>query len=171
LLAEADLLAGRAEQAQLRLTSFLQAPHFAPPQAEALDALARLAWASAALGQMAQAEEMVATVIASAEPLVRVDALRVQGLVALMLGHWDVAIRALDEALESACAMPYPYAEAKTLWIYVRMEAARGDPAVARKRFERTLAICDQLGEGLYRRHIERDLGDLKSSNLSSIAE
>jgi|GEM_PF-6973813 len=80
LLAEADLLAGRAEQAQLRLTAFLQTTQFTPPQTEALDAPVRLAWAEGALGQITQAEEIVATVLASAELLVRVEALRAQGL-------------------------------------------------------------------------------------------
>jgi hypothetical protein len=54
--------------------------------------------------------------------------------------------------------MPYPYAELKALWVYGRLEAARGDSAAARKRFEAALAICDRLGEGMYRAPIERDL-------------
>ena len=54
-------------------------------------------------------------------------------------------------------AMPYPYAEAKTLWVYGRLEAARGDPAAARLRIEQALLICDRLGEGLYRPRIEQD--------------
>jgi tetratricopeptide (TPR) repeat protein/transcriptional regulator with XRE-family HTH domain len=161
LLAEADLLSGHAERAQRRLTSFLQSSHLADTQAEALDALARLAWAEGALGQMAQAEKTVAMVLLNAEPLVRVEALRVQGLIATMRGKWKVARAALDEALERTRAMPYPYAEVKTLWIYGRMMAVRGQPAVAREHFTAALAICDRLGEGLYRKHIERDLSGL----------
>src|SRR5262249_47690716 len=90
--------------------------------------------------------------------LVRVDALRVQGLLATMQGRWDVASEALDEALERTGAMPYPYGEAKTLWVFGRLELARGSPATARERFAQALAICDRLREGLYRTSIERDL-------------
>jgi hypothetical protein len=41
------------------------------------------------------------------------------------------------------------------------LEAARGDPAAARKQLALALAICDRLGEGLYRRAIARDLAAL----------
>jgi transcriptional regulator with XRE-family HTH domain len=69
----------------------------------------------------------------------------------------------LAEALASTRAMPYPYAEAKALWGYGQLEAARGNPVAARKHFKKALAICDRLGEGLYRKHIERDLAALQS--------
>jgi hypothetical protein len=54
--------------------------------------------------------------------------------------------------------MPYPYAEAKALWVYGQLEMERGDPRAAREHFTAALAICDQLGEGLYRPRIEQDL-------------
>src|SRR5262249_20508592 len=98
LLAEADLLADCAETAHFRLKSFLQDTQSIPPQTEALEALVRLAWAEGALGQMAQAEERVTMVLASAEPRIRVDALRIQGLLAVMQERWNVAAAALDEA-------------------------------------------------------------------------
>jgi hypothetical protein len=88
-----------------------------------------------------------------------------------MRGYRDVAAAGLDEALESACAMPYTRTEAKALWAYGRQEVARSHSAAARKRFEEALTICNQLGEGLYRKHIERDLGNLEPSNVSSIAD
>ena len=87
--------------------------------------------------------------------------LRVQGLLATKQGRWDVAVAALDEALERARAMPFPYAELKALWVYGDLEVARGDPTAARRRFEQALSICDRLGEGLYRASIERDLAAL----------
>jgi hypothetical protein len=171
LLAETNLLIGRADQACLLLESFLQVTQFAPPQAEALNAHVRLAWARGALGQMALAEETVATVLASAKPLVRVDALRVQGLLATIRKRWDAGAAALDGALESTRAMPYPYAEAKTLWAYGRLEVARGDSAAARDRFAQALAICDQLGEGIYRQQIERDLASLEAFRGSAVPQ
>jgi hypothetical protein len=54
--------------------------------------------------------------------------------------------------------MPYPYAEAKTLWAYGRLEGARRNRTAARERFAQALVICERLGEGLYRPHLERAL-------------
>jgi hypothetical protein len=75
------------------------------------------------------------------------------------------ATDALEEALALSYTMPYPYAEAKALWVYGQVEVARGDAAAAQNRFAAALAICDRLGEGLYRPHIEHAL------NMVSIAE
>jgi hypothetical protein len=163
LLAESDLLAGRAEQARRRLTSYLQAPHPTPAEGDALGAQLLLAWAEGVLGQETQAEARLATVVATAEPLICVDALRVRSLLALAQRGWGVAVAALDEALERIRAMPNPYAEAKTLWVYGRLEAERGDPAAAREHFAQALAICDRLGEGLYRTYIKGDLTSLQA--------
>jgi tetratricopeptide (TPR) repeat protein len=158
MLAEADLLAGRAETARLHLTAYLQPAPPAHAASDEVSAQTLLAWVEGEMGQVKQAEERLAACLAAAKPLYRVDALRVWGLLATLQGYWAVAVEALDEALASARAMPYPYAEAKTLWAYGRLEAARRNPAAARERFTRALAICDRLGEGWYRRYIERDL-------------
>ena len=155
-LAEADLLAGHAEAAQLRLASFL--PNPANAEGNDLTLLPLLAWAEGALGHEAQAEAQLKTLLAGEASLVRVDALRIQGLLATMQGRWDVAREALDEALERTRAMPWPYGELKALWVSGWLESARGDPAAARKQLKQALAICNRLGEGLYRKYIERDL-------------
>jgi transcriptional regulator with XRE-family HTH domain len=155
-LAESDLLAGRAEAAQRRLASFLPDPAHAKDNDVTL--LPLFAWAEGALGQLEQAEARLQTLLAGEASLVRVDALRIQGLLATMQGRWDVASEALDEALERTRAMPYPYGEAKTLWVFGRLDRARGSPAIARKRLKQARAICERLGEGLYRAYIERDL-------------
>jgi tetratricopeptide (TPR) repeat protein len=154
-LAEADLLAGHAEQAQLRL-----APVALMPDSLTQDSMVHplLAWAEGALGLEAQAEARLQSLIAGADTLIRQDALRVQGLLATGNGRWAEARRALEEALARARAMPYLYGEAKTLWASGRLEAACGDTAAARTCFKQSLAICKQLGEGLYRPHIEAAL-------------
>jgi transcriptional regulator with XRE-family HTH domain len=157
-LAEADLLAGHAEQARRRLTTFLRDRHPLLAENNALGAHILLAWAETVLGAEAQAEERLAMALACAPMLLRVDALRAQGLLATKQDRCESAIDALNEALALTRAMPYPYAEAKALWVYGQLEAARGDPAGARERFTQAMAICDRLGEGLYRPHIERDL-------------
>lgn len=161
LLAEADLLARHAEQARLRLASVLQ--HAAIDESNVHGVMPLLAWAEGALGQEAHAEARLATLLASAEPLYRVDGLRVRGLLAIAQRRWAVADEALDEALRMCRAMPYPYAEAKTLWVHGQLEVARGDSAGACERFEQALAICSRLGEGLYRPHIADALARVSS--------
>jgi tetratricopeptide (TPR) repeat protein len=155
-LAEADVLAGRTEHAHLRLAALLQNP--AIYESDALDARLLLAWAEGTLGRLAQAETRLAAVLASAPARVRSDALRVQGLLAIMKGDWDAAAEALNEALERVRAMPYPYAEAKALFVYGQLDAAKGDLERARERYQQAFLICERLGEGLYRKYIERDL-------------
>ncbi len=155
-LAESDLLAGRAEQAERCLAAFLQNPAVVGRDSRIVQPL--VAWAEGVLGREARAETTLTTLLSSAEPLFRVDALRVQGLLAVAQKRWVVAVEALNEALERTRAMPYPYAEAKTLWIYGQLEVAQGDPGAAHKQLKQALAICDLLGERLYRKYIERDL-------------
>ena len=60
--------------------------------------------------------------------------------------------------------MPYPYGEVKISFEYGRLFVACGDPTAARERFRQALAICDRLGEGLYRKHIERELEGLRDT-------
>jgi hypothetical protein len=162
LLAEADLLAGHPEDARGRLTAVLgDRQTFTPVEQGARGARLLLAWAELALGRAEAAEMRLATVLTDAPPLLRVDALRIQGLLAIAQRRWEVGVAALEEALALARAMPYPYAELKVLWVYGRLEAARGNAAAAEARFWTALAICDRLGEGLYRRYIEHDLRPL----------
>jgi hypothetical protein len=59
----------------------------------------------------------------------------------------------------------------RTLWAYGRLEVARGDSAAARERFAQALAICDRLGEGLYRKYIESDLAGLKAFRGSGVPQ
>lgn len=159
LLAEADLLAGHVEQARLRATAALQ--HTSAVDRVARKVLPWLAWADGALGRYDEAEATLTTLLGNVEPLVRVDALYIQALVVTRQGRYQEAVEALEEALAHVRAMPYPYAEAKILWAYGRMEAARGDRAAAWERLTSARAICERLGEGLYRKHIERALRPL----------
>jgi tetratricopeptide (TPR) repeat protein len=158
-LAEADLLAGDAEQARQRIATFLHDPRPESPEWYKNEPLLLLlTWAEAILGEEALAEARLEKLLADASPLFRVDVLRIQGVLAILRRRWEVGVAALQEAVERAHAMPFPYAELKARWVYGQLEAARGDPAAARKQFTLALAICDRLGEGLYRTYIERDL-------------
>ena len=159
MLAEADLLAGHPEDARRRLTTLLSDRQtFTPDEHSGRGARLLLAWAEMALGRHEAAEALLNDLLLSAPPFLRVDALHVQGLLATLQGRWEAGVAALDEALELTRAMPYPYAELKALWVYGRLEAARGNTFTAEERFRAALAICDRLGEGWYRRTIEDDL-------------
>jgi tetratricopeptide (TPR) repeat protein len=160
-LAEADLLAGDAKLARGRITALLHDPHPDPAAGDLGSARLLLAWAEGMLGDESLAEARLEALLAVASRLFRVDALRVRGLLATRQQRWDSAVAALDEALERTRAMPFPYAELKALWAYGQLEAARDDLAAARTRFEEALAICDRLGEGLYRARMLRDLSAL----------
>lgn len=58
----------------------------------------------------------------------------------------------------------YPYREAKVLCTWGQLHASRGEPELARARFQEALAILTRLGERLYAGHIERALGDLATA-------
>jgi tetratricopeptide (TPR) repeat protein len=164
-LAEADLLSGQADVAATRLAPALALISVQGRGLLTHWALSMKAWADLERGHVEQAlatsRECVAQTRADSYQLFLVDDLRIQALVAMRQGVWDVAQESLDEALMLSQEIPHPYAEAKALWAYGRLEAARGDAVEARERFAQALLICDRLGEGLYRTVIERDLRDL----------
>jgi tetratricopeptide (TPR) repeat protein len=162
MLAEADLLAGHPDDAWGRLTTLLgDRQTFTPAEHGARGARLLLAWAEMALGRSEEAEALLNALLLSAPPFFRADAQRIQGLLAIAQRRWKAGVAALEEALELTRAMPYPYAELKALWVSGRLEVGQGNTAAAERRFRAALAICDRLGEGLYRRYIEYDLQPL----------
>jgi tetratricopeptide (TPR) repeat protein/transcriptional regulator with XRE-family HTH domain len=158
--AEAELLAGHALEARQRLVPLVE--QSAGSVQKVLWLLPWLAWAQVNVGEMDQAaatlEECIALATAQEDHLVLVDALRIKALLATRRNAWQEAEDALEESLALARPMPYPYAEAKALWVYGNVEVAREHLTAARARLEQALAICERLGEGLYRPHIEREL-------------
>lgn len=156
-LAERDLLEGRPEAARVRLEPLLDRPGVQEFQVQYV--LPQLAWASLELGNAPHAETLAAESVARARAdrhdLFLVDALRVQALVATRQGQWHEAAAALEESIGLCRAMPYPYAEAKALHVYGQLHAAKGEPEQAREKYHAALAICERLGEGHYRPHIE----------------
>jgi transcriptional regulator with XRE-family HTH domain/tetratricopeptide (TPR) repeat protein len=156
-LAELDLLENRAAAARARLE-----PYHAFIKQLDLNLVWLLPWTYLECGEVERAVELLESAINDARAQrmrVRLaDTLRVEAQVRLRQGRYDEAMQALDEALSYAREIPYPYAEAKTLWVYGHLETARGDPKAARARFEQALAICERLGEGLYRPYIKRAL-------------
>lgn len=158
LRAECELLAGQPQAARTRLL-----PWFAgePMQERTRLELSVLrAWAAVELGVEAEADAWVTDAVEGARTcqmhLILPDALRVQALWAMRQRRWEEAERALDEAVSLCQAMPYPYAEAKALYVLGHMWMTRGEPARACAHFAEALAICHRLGERLYGEAIER---------------
>src|SRR5262249_10126169 len=98
----------------------------------------------------------------SQQLLAWVDALRIQALLRIRQLHWAEAEAALEEALLLCRAMPYPWAEAKALYVCGLLHQAKGEQEVARKRLEAALAICARLGERLYAEQMEQALAVLE---------
>jgi tetratricopeptide (TPR) repeat protein len=92
----------------------------------------------------------------------------VQAVIATRQGQWHEAQEALEESIRLCRAMPYPYAEAKALYVSGRLHAAQGEPERAREQYQAALAICDRLGEGLYQPHIQHALRALDAINQLS---
>jgi len=160
-LGEGYLIRGHAEAARSQLEPLVTAPD-RQGENDITPLMLLLAWAYIELGDEPQASALLARAAAQAEAqhhqLALVDILRVRGVLAVKQGHWQEAKAALDDDVERTRAMPYPYAEAKALYVYGQLYAAQGELEQAREKYEQALAICDRLGEGLYRPHIARAL-------------
>jgi tetratricopeptide (TPR) repeat protein/transcriptional regulator with XRE-family HTH domain len=165
-LAERDLVEGRPEAARARLTS-LRDRH---GQQEGLVTylLPYLAWAYLDLGDVDRANLLIVECVARAAAgyirLALVDALRVRALLSLRRNETVGAATSLDEALALSRAMPYPYAEAKTLYVYGQLAIHQGDLTRAREWLETALQILRRLGERMYAERIEQALERLPAS-------
>jgi tetratricopeptide (TPR) repeat protein len=163
LWAECELLEGNAAAAYTRLVPLFEEGDLQERTRIELGVLR--AWAAAQLGAEAEAATYVADSVKNAREqqmhLLLPDALRVQALWEISRHNWEEAQVALEQALFLCRTMPYPYAEAKALYVYGQLHAAQAQPQGARARFEEALSICSRLGERLYAGHIEAALACL----------
>ncbi len=86
------------------------------------------------------------------------DGLRIQAQLAMQQRQWPAAEQALEEALQVSRSMPFPYGEAKALYIHGLLHQAKGEPERAHERLEAALAILNRLGELLYAEQVEQAL-------------
>ena len=166
LLAEWDLLAGRSEAVCARLEPLLVRSDlvgFVELQLRVLHLLGR---AYTEQGTVEQAEALLTaahTQATSSRRRFRVmEVRRAQGLLALRQARWPEAAHALEEALSLCQSMHTPYEEAKTLSCYGELHRAKGEPGLARERWEAALAILHRLGERLYAEQVERALAEVR---------
>jgi tetratricopeptide (TPR) repeat protein/transcriptional regulator with XRE-family HTH domain len=157
-LAERDLLAGQAQVARGRLEPLLA--HAELDTADLVALLLPLAWAALLLGEESQAESLVEQAVVQAQQMRSSlpDALRVQALLRLRQRRWGEAQTALENALAWCRAMPYPYAEAKALYVYGLLHQAKGELQLAHERLEAAREILHHLGERLYAEQVEQAL-------------
>jgi tetratricopeptide (TPR) repeat protein len=163
LWAECELLEDNAAAAYARLVPLFEEGDLQERTRIELGVLR--GWAAAQLGAEAEAATYVVDSVKSASEqqmhLVLPDALRVQALWEIGRRNWAEAEAALEQALFLCRTMPYPYAEAKALYVYGQLHAAQAQPQRARARFDEALSICGRLGERLYAGHIEAALARL----------
>jgi tetratricopeptide (TPR) repeat protein len=163
LYAEHELLESRPDAARERLAQLVEQPD----QLDSGDAIALslLAWAYCDAGESDRAAELSRRAVALARQreqcIELVDALRIAALVDIRIGPRQEASVYLEEAISRSQAMPYPYAEAKALYVYGLLHQESGDAARSRDCLEAALALCGRLGEGLYRPVIEQALAEL----------
>jgi tetratricopeptide (TPR) repeat protein/transcriptional regulator with XRE-family HTH domain len=165
LFAEVELLEDHTGEVGDRVRAVLEDPDVGYPAVGEL--LALLGWAELQLGHMDQAQAALTQARRRADAqgnrAAYVAIWRIEALLALHQRRWDDATQALDEALRLCRAMPYPYAEAKALYVYGLLHQAKGEPEQAHEKYRAALAILHRLGERLYAERIERALAQLKS--------
>ena len=156
LLAEQELLAGRAGAALARLRRLLDHPGL--EEQKAVGVLPLLVQAYLETGDQTRAEELIMTGLERARDqdlrLGLMRWLQVQGTLRSRQGRWDEAESAFGESVALARDMPYPYAEACGLYerglMYVRMVDVGTDREQllerARELLMEALAIFRQLG-------------------------
>jgi tetratricopeptide (TPR) repeat protein len=163
LLAEKDLLQGHP-QAALRHRELM--PEVPGNLSWVLLELPSVARAHLELGNVDRAAQLVETVLQRAHDqnarLALAIALPVQGLILSKQRQWQEAEETLTEATALARSMPYPFGEASALYEWGRLDAARGEPQLARKHLEAALAIFQRLGARPYVERTERALQELK---------
>ncbi len=164
--AEQELLNGHTQMANEQLVPlFEQSPEQGDIGVNNIAFLPLMAWAHMDLDAMDEAETMLADGLACANDqeryLALVDLLRVQAILAMRRGRWAEARHALEEALARSRAMPYPYAEAKALYVSGPLQLLQQDSELAREHFTEALAILNRLGERLYAEQVERALARL----------
>jgi tetratricopeptide (TPR) repeat protein len=147
-LAEIEIRQGQPAAAIARLLPLLDRPGLEEEDVTAL--LPLLAWAHIEMGEATEATAWAERAVGRARKagfLLRlVDALRVQGIIALRQGHWAKAAPLIEEGIALARAMPCPYAEGRLLHLAGLLHSQQGEPDQARADLQAALAIFRGLG-------------------------
>jgi tetratricopeptide (TPR) repeat protein len=168
-LAEGELFAGNPAAALARLLPLGDRPGLR--EVEAIPVMVSLAWAHLDLGNLPEAAHLIAEAIGRLRicPVAvwLVQALRVQGLVAIRQRGWEEARTSLEEALALARSLPYPHGEGRLLQACGALAAAQGNHDEARAQMEAALAIFRRLGARPDAERVEHDLARLQEEHAS----
>ena len=149
-LAERDLMQERPGAALARLEPLVEGSN--PEELGILRLLPYLACAYLEAGNEGRANEIVLAgtewAKAQGNRLALVELSRVRGMVLARQRRWDEAERAFEEAVSVARSVPYPYAEARSLYEWGSMRAGR--PETERGRLEEAAGIFRRLGARPY---------------------
>jgi len=180
--AERDLLQGRSEDARKRLEALLGESCGVQPSTgvgaiprghyvvagthHVTGLLLLLAWAYVQTGDTVRADELVAGGIAEASAedvrLALVEWHRIHGISLTRAEWWDEAEEAFGAAVLLAHHMPYPYAEARSLHEWSRMETVRKEIDRAREKLTASLQMFERLGALPYVEIARAELADLR---------
>jgi adenylate cyclase len=167
-LAELDLVEGRPAAARSRLE-----PLVAQEDATLGLLLPVLAWTQLELGDLPGADDMARQAVERAsehsEQYHAVHALWVQSMVLMGREQWGGAERALDEGLDLARSMPFPYLEARLLHAAARLRLALSEPEGAQERLERAGAIFRRLGARLDAERTDQSLLEVIAERAFSV--
>ncbi|MDE2572675.1 MAG: AAA family ATPase, partial [bacterium] len=147
LLAELDLFHGRPEAAIGRIVPLLD--RSSSPEIYASVLLPALAQAYLALGRVDDAAHLADQAVArlsAAGHIVRMQALRVHGEVALARGAWEQSAASIEAALDAARQGGYRYPEAQALSALGDLNLARGCADLAACAYREALAVFRDLG-------------------------
>jgi tetratricopeptide (TPR) repeat protein len=164
LLAERDLLEGRATDAYERLAPLLKSPEWSNDPF----VLKQLAWVCVELGDLGQAEDAVERALTRVRDgnnrIALAALLRVQALLLIAQGRWAQARCTLEEGLTLTRRMPHPFVEGRLLHVYGLLHVAKGEPGPAQERYEAALAIFRRLGARKDAEQVEQALTHLQMS-------
>ncbi len=171
--AELDLLAERPGAAATRLAPLLDQAGL--EESDVTELLPILARAQLEQGRVAEAEATVrrALVRARREGMrpALAEALRVQALIALRQKHWAEAAHSLEEGLELARTIPYPYAEARLLYLDGLLHVAQGEHGLARAQLTASQTLVRRLGAREEAARVDQALASLSQNRPPSTPE
>jgi hypothetical protein len=166
ILAEHEMLEGNPDAVLSLLLPLLDRPE--KEEKSVVKLLPIIAWAHDVLGNADEAqrtiEDWMRRVSRHAMTRLRADGLRIKAIIAQHGCQLDVAHDVLEEALSLCETMGYPYAKAKTLYIYGLVLKEQAEVVLARERLEMAQTILHELGEREYSRVVSLALGDLEGS-------
>jgi tetratricopeptide (TPR) repeat protein len=164
-LAELDVLNGRPQDTVTRLNP-VTADRPAPATEDltmdyAVALLSALAAAHLELGDLPRARAYAGRAVAEARRMGAwvqgIRALEVHGMVQARRGRRDLARAAYREGLRRACAMPFPYGQARLLHAGGLLDRQQHDHEAAHAKFAQALAILQNLGA-------DKDAGRVRES-------